>query len=98
MFEQHERWLEELLEYTNRKESLTCSSGHMPLTAIAQEIATACADTATSQRAADPKLAVDGLRSQRHPRLGRTRITGARRRPSAGDPPQHRQRSAGDRT
>jgi hypothetical protein len=36
MFEQHERWL----EYTNRKESVTCSSGHMPLTAIADFAAT----------------------------------------------------------
>jgi hypothetical protein len=44
MFEQHERWLEELLEYTNREEATTCRSGYMPLTAIAQEIATACAD------------------------------------------------------
>ena len=49
MFEQHERWLEELLEYTNRKESLTCISGHMP-TAIAQEIATACADNRQHSR------------------------------------------------
>src|SRR5271155_388907 len=45
MFEQHDRWLEELLEYTDRKESVTCASGHMPPTAIAQEIAAACADT-----------------------------------------------------
>lgn len=44
MFEQHERWLEELLEYTNRQEAVTCRSGYMPLTAIAQEITTACAD------------------------------------------------------
>jgi hypothetical protein len=44
MFEQHERWLEELLEYTNRNEAVTCRSGYMPLTAITQEIATACAD------------------------------------------------------
>lgn len=42
--EQHDRWLEELLEYTGRKESITCTSGHMPLTAILQEIANACAD------------------------------------------------------
>jgi hypothetical protein len=45
MFEQHERWLEELREYTNRDERFTCGSGHMPLTAITQEITTACADT-----------------------------------------------------
>jgi hypothetical protein len=45
LFEQHDRWLEELLEYTNRKEAVTCSSGYMPLTAITQEIATACADS-----------------------------------------------------
>jgi hypothetical protein len=44
MFEQRDRWLEELREYTGRKESVTCTSGHMPLTAIAQEIAIACAD------------------------------------------------------
>jgi hypothetical protein len=44
MFEQHDRWLEELLEYTRRKESITCTSGHMPLTAILKEIADACAD------------------------------------------------------
>jgi hypothetical protein len=54
MFEQHERWLEELLEYTNRKEAVTCRSGYMPLTAIAQEIAVACADIRehTGQQAA----------------------------------------------
>jgi len=44
MFEQHDRWFEELLEYTNRDEAVTCRSGYMPLTAIAQEIAAACAD------------------------------------------------------
>lgn len=44
MFEQHDRWLEELLAYTRRKESITCTSGHMPLTAIVQEISDACAD------------------------------------------------------
>jgi hypothetical protein len=44
MFEQHDRWLEELLEYTNQKEAVTCRSDYMPLTAIAQEITTACAD------------------------------------------------------
>jgi hypothetical protein len=44
MFEQHDRWLEELLEYTNREEAVTCRSGYMPLTAIAQEIGDACAD------------------------------------------------------
>jgi hypothetical protein len=45
LFEQHDRWLEELLEYTDRKEAITCSSGYMPLTAITQEIAAACADS-----------------------------------------------------
>ena len=44
MFEQHDRWLEELREYTNREEAVTCRSGYMPLTAIAQEITAACAD------------------------------------------------------
>jgi len=50
MFEQHARWLEELLEYTNRKESVTCTSGYTALTAITQEIATACADTRQHSR------------------------------------------------
>ena len=44
MFEQRDRWLEELIEYTRREESITCTSGHMPLIAILQEIADACAD------------------------------------------------------
>jgi hypothetical protein len=44
LFEQHEGWLEELREYTNRDGAVTFCSGHMPLTAIAQEIAAACAD------------------------------------------------------
>lgn len=44
MFEQHARWLEELQAYTQREEAVTCRAGYMPLTAIAQEIATACAD------------------------------------------------------
>ncbi len=44
MFEQHARWLEELQEYTRRKEAVTCRAGYMPLTAITQEIATLCAD------------------------------------------------------
>ncbi len=44
MFEQHTRWIEELQEYTDRKEAITCRAGYMPLTAIAQEIATMCAD------------------------------------------------------
>jgi hypothetical protein len=50
MFEQRDRWLEELREFTERKESLTCASGQMPLTAIAQEIVTACADTRQHRR------------------------------------------------
>jgi hypothetical protein len=44
MFQQHDRWVEELLEYTNREELITCTSGHMALTAIAAEIANACGD------------------------------------------------------
>jgi len=44
MFEQHARWLEELQAYTQREEAVTCRAGYMPVTAIAQEIATACAD------------------------------------------------------
>jgi hypothetical protein len=54
MFEQHERWLEELCEYTNREGAASCYSGYMPLTAIMQEIAAACADIRehTSQQSA----------------------------------------------
>lgn len=44
MFEQHDRWLEELLHYINLKEVITCTSGHLSLPAILQEIADACAD------------------------------------------------------
>ena len=44
MFEKRDRWLEELLEYTNRKELITCTSGHMPLTAITED-SRACALT-----------------------------------------------------
>jgi hypothetical protein len=44
MLEQHARWLEELQAYTQREEAVTCRAGYMPLTAITQEIATACAD------------------------------------------------------
>lgn len=44
IFEQHERWLAELREHTNRKETVTCRAGYMQLTAIADEIETACAD------------------------------------------------------
>lgn len=44
LFEQHDRWLEELLEYTNQKEAVACRSGYMALTAITQEIAAACDD------------------------------------------------------
>jgi hypothetical protein len=45
LFEKHDRWLEELLEYTNRKETVTCTSGDVPLTAITEEIVSACADS-----------------------------------------------------
>ncbi|CAN5875595.1 hypothetical protein BH09ACT7_BH09ACT7_29040 [soil metagenome] len=44
MFEQHPRWLEELREYTDRKEPVTCRAGYMPLTAITLEITAASAD------------------------------------------------------
>lgn len=44
MFEQHDRWLEELRYHTGRDGLVTCKSGHMPLTAIVAEIADACAD------------------------------------------------------
>jgi hypothetical protein len=44
LFEQHARWLEELREYIDRKEPVTCSAGYMPLTAITLEITAAGAD------------------------------------------------------
>jgi hypothetical protein len=44
LFEQHARWLEELREYTDRKEPVTCRAGYMPLTAITLEISAAGAD------------------------------------------------------
>ncbi|MEU1982080.1 hypothetical protein [Nocardia sp. NPDC019395] len=44
MFEQRDRWLEELDEYTGRKETITWRAGRMPLTAIVDEISNACAD------------------------------------------------------
>lgn len=44
MFEQCDRWLEELQEHIDQKELVTCASGHMPLTAIVAEIAEACSD------------------------------------------------------
>jgi hypothetical protein len=37
MFEQREQRLAELREHTRRKELVTCTSGHMPLTAITAE-------------------------------------------------------------
>ncbi|MBF6072575.1 hypothetical protein IU436_26885 [Nocardia farcinica] len=46
MFEQRDRWLEELDEYTGRKETITCTAGRMPLTAIVDEISNACDDKA----------------------------------------------------
>jgi hypothetical protein len=62
MFEQHERWLEELLEYTNRNEAVTCRAGYLPLTAITQEIAAACADARkhdNQQKASWESMAAD---------------------------------------
>lgn len=44
MFKQHDRWMEELREHVDQKPLVTCTSGHMPLTAIAAEIAEACSD------------------------------------------------------
>ena len=44
MFEQHERWLEELRSHVDRDEHVACSSGHMSLVAIALEIVNADAD------------------------------------------------------
>lgn len=44
LFEQHARWLEELREYIDRKEPVTCRAGYMPLTAITLEIMAAGAD------------------------------------------------------
>ncbi|MGV0596777.1 hypothetical protein [Mycolicibacterium porcinum] len=44
MFEQHNRWLEELREHIDQKQLVTCKSGHMPLSAIVAEIAEASSD------------------------------------------------------
>jgi hypothetical protein len=44
IFQQRERWLEELREYLNRKESIICGTGYMSLPAITDEIAEAAAD------------------------------------------------------
>src|SRR5262249_8998148 len=44
MFEQHERWLEELREHVNRDEAVTSDSGRMNLVAIASEVVDADAD------------------------------------------------------
>lgn len=44
MFEQRERWLEELRACTDEKESLTSTSGRMPWDAIVREIDAACSD------------------------------------------------------
>lgn len=44
LFEQRDRWLEELREYVNRKELIICEAGYMPLPAIAEEITEAAAD------------------------------------------------------
>lgn len=62
LFQQHDRWLEELLEYTNREEAVTCRDGYLTLTAIAQEIATACADARVhdhKQKASWESMAAD---------------------------------------
>ncbi|MFI1916803.1 hypothetical protein [Nocardia sp. NPDC020380] len=50
MFDQHDRWLEELMLYTGRKELITCTAGRMPLTAIVAEIAEACSDPRVHDR------------------------------------------------
>ena len=50
MFEQRERWLEELRAYTDEKDSVTSTSGRMPWDAIVQEINAACADARTHGR------------------------------------------------
>lgn len=44
LFEQHARWLEELREYIDRKEPVSCRAGYMSLTAITLEIAEAAID------------------------------------------------------
>lgn len=44
IFQQRERWLEELREYVNRKEAIICGAGYMSLPAIADEIREAAAD------------------------------------------------------
>jgi hypothetical protein len=44
IFQQRERWLEELHEYVNRKELIICDAGYMSLPAITDEITEAAAD------------------------------------------------------
>lgn len=44
LFEQHARWLEELREYVDRKEPVTCGAGYVSLPAVTVEIAAAAAD------------------------------------------------------
>ena len=48
MFEQRDRWLEELREHTRHSELVTCTSGYMPLCVITAEIAEACVSTTPS--------------------------------------------------
>ncbi|WP_373235092.1 hypothetical protein [Mycobacterium marinum] len=50
MFEQRDRWLEELREHTGPKELVTCASGHMALTATSAELTAACADPQTHDK------------------------------------------------
>ena len=50
MFEQRERWLEELSAHVGREEAVTGSSGRMNLVAIAAEIVNADADERTQKR------------------------------------------------
>jgi hypothetical protein len=50
VFEQHERWLEELRSHVDRNEAIVESSGHMNLVAIAAEIVNADADERKLQK------------------------------------------------
>ncbi|MEV5834084.1 hypothetical protein [Nocardia sp. NPDC052112] len=50
MFEQRERWLEEMHDHVDHKESVTSTTGHMNLVAITAEIADACADERKQKR------------------------------------------------
>jgi hypothetical protein len=63
IFQQRERWLEELREYVKRKEMIICRAGYMSLPAITDEIVEAAADPRqhTNQQRYDWKSRVRDL-------------------------------------